>query len=258
MSDMYAYAGMPGPSAVSITSERNAVLGPLGSYLLKGVIVKGSAASDAGNSPTTELRHGLLMAARTTDGYMSYYNPSATDGTNNVVGFLWEARSTIDNDGTTVDRPAQLVISGYVNASVLLLLDEQARRQMQGRFLFDDRLPGVQGGYRQTLAKTADYTVVAGTDNDTHFTTTGAGGAVNFTLPACAVGNRFRFTNVANQNMTITAAAGKLVAFNNAAATSLAFSTVNQKIGATVEIVADETGTKWIALTSSLNAQTIT
>lgn len=258
MADLFAGTDLPGPGAVSITNERSALLGPITWYLLKGIVINGTAASDAGNTPTTELRHGLLMGQRTSDGFYANYNPQGTDGTQNVHGFLWEARTTIDTDGLTVNRTAQLVVAAYVRASQLILLDEQARRQMQGRFIFDDRLPGVIGGFRQTLAKTANYAVVAGADNDTIFTTTGNAGAITFTLPAAAVGNRFRFVNTVGQNMTVTAAAGKLITFNNAAATSVTFSTAGNLIGGAVEIVCDDTGTKWIAHDISAGENTIT
>lgn len=42
-------------------------------------------------------------------------------------------------------------------------------------------------------AKTANYTVVALTDNTATFTTDGAAGAVTFALPAATVGQRYRF-----------------------------------------------------------------
>jgi hypothetical protein len=45
---------------------------------------------------------------------------------------------------------------------------------------------------------------------------------------------------------------------NNAAATSIAFTTAGQLIGASVEIVADDTGSKWIALMQSTTTATIT
>lgn len=257
MADLFGYSLPPGPGAVVATTERMAVLGPITWYLLKGGLINGSVATDAGNTPTTELRHGLLMAQRTSDGLLTNYSPLSADGSQLVQGFLWESRTTIDNDGLTVNRTCQIVIAAYARASQLLLLDEQARRQMQGRFILDDRIPGVIGGYRQTLAKTANYTVVAGQDNDTIFTTTGATGEVDFTLPAAAVGNRFRFVNTVGQTMKVIAPAGKLICFNNAAATSITFSTAGNLIGAIVEIVCDDTGTKWIASTPCSNTQTI-
>ena len=98
---------------------------------------------------------------------------------------------------------------------------------------------------RNPVAKTANYTCLV-EESGTHFTTTGATGAVTFTLPAeTNLGVEYVFSNTVDQNMTVTAASGKMVALNNAAATSVAFSTTSQKIGGSVKVVCD--GTKWIA-----------
>lgn len=268
MSDFYAYSAMPGPGAVDITTERQALLGPITWYLLRGVVID-TGAVDAGNTPTTELRHGLLMGQLTSNGYWQHYQPNATNGCGLAQGFLWEARKTIDTSGNSVNRPAQVVMAGgLVKTSQVLLLDEQARRQLQNRFTFDDRLTGPIGGYTQTVAKTANYTVVNGSgataayipanagDNNTHFTTTGAVAEVDFTLGSPAKGNRFRFTNTVGQNMKVIGSAN-IVAPNNAAATTISFQTAGQLIGSSVEIEADETGTKWIALIHGPNAVTI-
>lgn len=248
MADLFGFSLPPGPGSPVLTGERMAVLGPMTWYLLKGGQVNGSVATDATNTPMTNLRHGLLMGQRTADGMLSNYNPAGADGTQLVQGFLWESRDTIDTDGLTINPTCQIVIAAYVRASQLLLLDEQARRQMQGRFTFDDRIPGVLGGYRQTLAKTAAYNVVAGQDNDTIFTTTAAAGAVQFTLPAPARGNRFRFVNTVAQTMEVSGPAGTLVVANNAAATNITFSTAGAQIGAYVEAFCDDTGTKWLTI----------
>lgn len=102
------------------------------------------------------------------------------------------------------------------------------------------------GGTRKIAAKTANYTVVAA-DCGTLFTNTGATGAVTFTLPAeTNTGLWFEFMVTAGQNVTVTAAAGKLVAFNNAAATSITYSTAGELIGSGVRVACD--GTKWIAM----------
>jgi hypothetical protein len=257
VADNYGYSAMPGPTAASMTTERTALLGPITTYLLKGIVIKGSATTDAGNTPTTELRHGLLLGARNADGYHAHYNPVATDGTQLCQGFLFESRTTLDSDGNTVDRPAQMVIAGYVDPTYLSLVDEQARRQLAPRMYFDDRLVGANGGYNQTIPKTANYTVNTANDNNTHFTTTGAAGAVTFTLPAVAKGARFRFTNTVGQNMTVAGPAGTLVTFNNAAATSVTYSTAGQLIGGTIEIVANDDGTKWIVIPHGANTITV-
>lgn len=99
---------------------------------------------------------------------------------------------------------------------------------------------------RKVVAKTADYTVTPN-DAGTLFTNRGASGAVVFTLPAAAAatGIEFEFAVVANQNVTIAAPADTLVAFNDATATSIAFSTTSEKVGSNVRVVSD--GTSWIS-----------
>jgi hypothetical protein len=111
------------------------------------------------------------------------------------------------------------------------------------------------GGFvpRAPVAKTANYTVVSPLDSavgdacGTCFTTRGAGGAVTFTLPAITgqrmAGLWYEFDGVANQNIAVAAAAGTIVTFNNAAATSVTASTAGGKIGAHFRAICD--GTSW-------------
>ncbi len=258
MPDLFGYSAMPGLSAAAVTAERSCLWGGTNFHLIKGVAID-SAAVDAGNTPTTELRHGLLMGIVTATGLAKQYDPTATDGTNFVAGVLLEARRMTDNDAAAVQRMGMLLVSGPVRASQLLGLDMQARRQMHGRFVFDDRLFGAQGGWLEMIPKTADYTVVNDQDNDVCFTTRGAAGAVNFTLPATiSRGQRFGFASEANQNMTVTAPAAKLVTFNNVAATSVALSTAGQKIGGMFEIIPNDDLSKYIAIPKVYPGQTIT
>ena len=58
-------------------------------------------------------------------------------------------------------------------------------------------------GLRTVAAKTADYTVVANTDNGITFTTEGAAGTVVFALPAATVGQWYRFKVMAVQELRI-------------------------------------------------------
>jgi len=88
---------------------------------------------------------------------------------------------------------------------------------------------------QRPTAKTADYGLTQA-DIGGIFTNRGAGGAVNFTLPAPAAalnGAYYDFFVVADQSVTLTAPSGKLVVFNNAAATSAALSTSSQRSAAT-------------------------
>lgn len=58
-------------------------------------------------------------------------------------------------------------------------------------------------GRRTVSVKTADYTVVADTDNGKTFSTEGAGAAVTFALPAATVGQWYRFKVKATQELRI-------------------------------------------------------
>jgi hypothetical protein len=104
------------------------------------------------------------------------------------------------------------------------------------------------GGIKQVIAKAASYTVSMDRDRaGTIFTTRGAAGAITFTLPtltAARAGTYYEFHNVVDQNMVVTAAAGKAICDGNAAATSLTASTASHKIGA--RILAEWDGSAWL------------
>jgi hypothetical protein len=108
--------------------------------------------------------------------------------------------------------------------------------------LLPPQFQGVGAGALKMLAKTADYTVTK-EDSGTIFHTTGATAAVNFTLPAISDGPFwFKFIAGADVNLTITAGtADTLVAYNDLAADSVAFSTASELIGGSVEVYCDGT-----------------
>lgn len=58
-------------------------------------------------------------------------------------------------------------------------------------------------GLRTVEVKTANYTVVANTDNGKTFTNEGAGAAITFALPAATVGQWYRFVVKAAQELRI-------------------------------------------------------
>lgn len=88
--------------------------------------------------------------------------------------------------------------------------------------------------------------------NSTHFggivTSNGSIGAdLVVTLPAAAAGNKgawFQWVTSEGYNTTLTATANTMIVLNDATATSLAFSTANELIGASALFVS--TGAKWI------------
>lgn len=96
-------------------------------------------------------------------------------------------------------------------------------------------------------AKTANYQVLVG-DVGTLFTTAGASGEVDFTLPAIAANlGPFEFHNQVDQIMKVISTEGtNMILDNNASATSLAFSTSSHKLGGRVSLQANAAGTKWL------------
>lgn len=110
-------------------------------------------------------------------------------------------------------------------------------------------------------AKTADYQVKT-EDIGKILTNRGASGAVTFTLPAVTsptlpAGWWVEFFVVAGQNVTIASSGSldNLVAFNDATADSIAFSTATELIGNGVRVVWD--GTSWLVFVA-LGAETAT
>lgn len=93
--------------------------------------------------------------------------------------------------------------------------------------------------------KAANYTVKA-SESGTLFVATAA---VTFTLPAIADvwdGWNAKFYQVADANLVVAAPADKMVAPADAAATSVTFSTTDEKIGATCTITYVATTAKYL------------
>lgn len=219
-----------------------------------------STARDTTNDPTWRLRPGLVLGKIAASGQWAQYDPTATDGTEVASAILAYGLPLYDYlTGTYQSKYYAICIGGNVQAANLYGLDGQARAQLSSRFTFDDDLSGDQWfPWKKFKAKTADYTILAA-DNFTLFHNTGAVGAVNLTLPSLANGYAFGVKVVADQTVTVTSAAGNdIIAFNDAAASSVAFSTPNQKIGGGFLIYSNPAATGWQVQNISAGANTIT
>lgn len=219
-----------------------------------------SAAVDSTNTPTTTLRPGLVMGIITASGLWTNYSPTATDGSQVAQGILGVGMPMLDPFTDTVQTKLWgMIVGGPVQASQLLGLDLQARADMSPRFIFDDNFIGnVAFPVQKFVTKTADYTVTAA-DNLTFFDNFGASGAVIFTLPTLANGLSYNFRGRANQNLSVVSAAGNdIEAMNDLTASTLAFSTGGELIGAEVQVFSNPAATKWIARNLSAGANTLT
>lgn len=245
-----------------------------------GTRLVSSAAADAGNTPTTLLRSGLLLGRVTATFELKEWNPTGTDGSEVIRGIMASAggHDTLRNN-TATDKYCHVLLGGNLKAERVLVpgqasaglssqtLEHIVRTQLVGLGFNLDDTTGNNGtaavnpsfgGFGTTTAKTADYTVLEA-DNGTLFTTRGAAGAVNFTLPATAKkGLHYGFFSAADQNMTVTSGtADTVTCFNDLTADSVAFSTSSEKIGGMFEVFGDGTG--WLVKPSlGQDSQTIT
>lgn len=253
------FGNLPGESAIVETYEQKILFGINAQVLWWNGYIDANAV-DSGNSPTYRLRPGLLLGIITSTGKWTNYSPTATDGSEVASGILaYGMRMQDVLTGTNVEKFYAIVVGGRVKGANILNLDNMARGQMSSRFTFDDNLSGNQWfPFKRFQTKATDYVVVAA-DNFTEFLTTGAVGAVNFTLPTIANGYAFRFRNMADQNLTVTSAEGtNMVALNNLSASSVAFSTGGAKIGGGFLVYSNAAATKWIVQTTSAGANTVT
>jgi len=203
-------------------------------------------AADAGNTPTTTLRGGNVLAIVDASGKANTYSADANDGRQIAVGILEHAQDMLVG-GVATDRFTQMLVHGLVRDGELVGLDPRAKQQLGQRFVFDrENSPqaGVLMHPRGIYRKSANYTVVAD-DNGLLFL---ADAAVTFTLPTKQNGLAFRFAQTANANLVI-AGSGDIVHKGNAAANSVTFSTTSEKIGShvLVECLYTAAGTlKWL------------
>lgn len=200
-----------------------------------------STATDAGNTPTSTLRGGLVMARQDADGNYYAYDADAADGTQFASHILPQQLDMRDGEGTVEDKEGFLLYSrGNLKAAELTGLDLAAKRMLRQRgFLFDsqtgsDGLPGHNGVQtHSTSTKTLDAD-----DNGRLIIATAV---LNVTLPTLAtvgVGWKCEILQSADANLVITAAANTLIYGDagGALSTTLTFSTANEIMGSRVEL----------------------
>ena len=254
-----SYGMTPGISTTRETYENEFRWGSQYQGVFANGLISG-AARDSGNSPTYELRPGLLLGQITASGKYTNYSPTATDGSEVASAILIEGLRVQDFDGNNQDKFYAVLVGGPVQASKILNLDAMARQQMD-KFMFDD-IGLLMGNHwfpwKRFQTKTGNYTVVTA-DNLSLFDNVGASGAITFTLPALANGLMFGFRVQTDQSVTVSSAEGdNIVAFNDASASSVAFSTSSEKIGGMVVVFSNPGATKWIAQNMSAGLNTVT
>lgn len=223
-------------------------------------LVIDSTAVDAGNTPTTELRAGLLLGKQTADGNLYQWNPDATDGTEIIEAVLFRTISMLDVDGSAEDKMGHVIVGGPVQAASLLIegtafttstAEHLARLQMtgSGRFIFDDDHIGKSAFLGQPLRtlNVITNTTVTAAHNGTMFVATTAD--CTFTLPTIEAGLAFEFLRASDHEMVVASAAGDdIIIGNDLSADSITFTTAGEQIGVVVRVQSLYVGStlKWL------------
>lgn len=252
--------GVPGVSALYQTDARQFFWGGDDSKIeiLQHNSQFDATTRDAGSTPTTVIRSGLLLGRITSTGQLKHWDSAATDGSQHLFSVNREELDMLDPTGSAVDRFGPSVVRAPMKAKELLIkgaalighADEYLARQSlhgMGCVLDDDPQGWLTGMVRRNIIKTATGAIVA-SENGALFVVNG-GAAVTLTLPAIKAGLRYSFLVIADQNLVVASAEGdNVIIINDASADSIAFSTSSQKIGAQLTVEAEYVnGTlKWI------------
>jgi hypothetical protein len=213
-----------------------------------------SSCSDPTNTPTWELRPGLLLGQQTSTGQWTNYSATATDGSQIAGGVvLVGVRMQDIFTGSNTQKFWAICVGGRVQASKILGLDNFARANMRA-FQFDDNFIGNSYyDWKSFITQTANYQILS-TDNFTLFDNTAAAGSVTLTLPAIANGYKFGIRAAATQTFALTSFEG-----GNLIGSTLTQSTASvAAIGGSVMVYSNPAGTKWIVENVSSSNQTIT
>ena len=240
--------GIPGTGAAEATVEREIMWGGDDRRILalwQSSVIDG-ASRDAGSTPTTYLRRGLILGRVTSTSKEKQWDSSASDGSQNIAGVLDIDIKAVDFDGNNADRSVRRLVRGPVRAGQLLIkgsalvghADEYlARQQMVAAgFVFDDDPFGYlagQGGRVQTT--TAGAVTVTASDNGTTFWANGAD--TTYTLPAIQPGLSYLFGMLTDNHLTVASNEGdNIIVGNDASADSVAFTTAGKQIGALIRV----------------------
>jgi hypothetical protein len=238
----------PGSGTIDQTTEREIFWGGdrgKGHVLEQSAKYSG-AMRDAGNTPTTVLRAGLLMGTVTSSGELEEWDADASDGTQELFGVLpYELRAQ-DFDANNADRVASVVVRAPLKVGGLLIqgtaftshVDEfLARRQLHAAgSILDDDPQGFKAGAggRIVTDSTAAITITEA-QNGTTFISTHTAANIAITLPTIHSGLEYwilRGANSADDWVINSAEGDNLLVGNDVAADSVTWTTTGQQIGA--------------------------
>lgn len=247
-----SYGIVPGLTTTRETYENEFRWGSQYQGIFANALIDGNSI-DSGNTPTYELRPGLLLGQISATGKYTDYDKTASDGSEVACAILLEGLRMQSFEGVATDKFYAVLVGGPVQGSKILNLDLMARSQMD-KFIFDDifQIPGNHWfPFKRFQNKIANYTIVAA-DNFTMFDNAGASGTVVLTLPAIANGYFFGLRAEAAQVLRFTSSEGSNMIGTTATQTSASVTA----IGGVIYVYTNPAGTKWIV--EQHGTQTIT
>ncbi len=263
--------GVPGAGSILQTSENEFLWGGDSNKtaLRKSAVIRGET-RDAGSSPTTTLRPGLILGLETaTNEYSEWDADAAQDGSENVAGILGVELKATDFDANDADRVAPIFVAGPVKAKALSIqgsnlvghVDEfLARRQMAKNFIFDDDPMGyLAGGITKNggiVTGTADTLTDSQTGSVLYYS---SASAVIVTLPTVQPGLEYMIVRTGAAEILIQGSAniitGELADASVASVViedDVVFTTANEHLGAYAHVLGVYYGTsaKWFIRTN--------
>lgn len=239
----------PGFGAASYTTEREILWGRDDQHLpvlFRNSIISG-ATRDAGNTPTTLLRRGLILGKVDATGELEEWDADAADGTQNIAAVLNCEMRAQDFDANNTDRAFATLLRGPVIAAQMLIEgvalvghanEYLARQQMVAMgFIFDDDPQNFKAGFSPRVSyetAAADVLTADQTGSTLYYDNVAA---VLVTLPALKPGLLFEIVRVANEEIVVASAEGdNIVVGNDLSADSVTFTTTGEQIGTRIRV----------------------
>lgn len=203
------------------------------------------AARDSGNTVTDVLRPGLLLGMVSSTGLLKEWNPTGTDGSQNIYGVLG-APLKMTTGGGDQDRYVGFVqIAGNLYSDRIIIpgnstegivgdnLEFLVEALLSHRFRLDRHLQFNSGNgvwvAQRTISSGSPVTITTSLRN-TLIDNSGASGSMTYNLPSPKRGLRFLFRRATAQNMVLDPGTGNSIVADGASASTYTLSVAQEFI----------------------------
>ena len=209
-------SGIPGSGTIQETKEYEILWGAdlgKGVVLRKGVVYSGTM-RDAGNTPTTDIRGGLLVGINSTLNEYEEWDADATDGTQDLAGVVPSGLWANDQFANDADRCHHVIVRAPLKASQLLIqgtaltshADEFLARRSLHRMgcILDDDPQALKTGLVDRYLQVTGAALTPTTAQNGMVFILELDGTVAVTLPTCQPGLEYTFWRHNDTNLSDT------------------------------------------------------